>query len=72
MLGTAPQAIGQLKAHRLKREAKVMAAMQALPGASMDDWVALAYDDVPPRMWPAAQRSLLAHVQRIQALQGNP
>jgi recombination protein RecT len=46
--------------------------MQALPGASMDEWVARAYDDVPPRMWPAAQRSLLAHVQRIQALQGNP
>jgi recombination protein RecT len=38
----------------------------------MEEWVALAYDDVPPRMWPVAQRSLLAHVQRIQALQGNP
>jgi Beta-lactamase associated winged helix domain len=25
---------------------------------------------VPPRMWPVAQRSLLAHVQRLQALQG--
>ncbi|RYF42593.1 MAG: MBL fold metallo-hydrolase [Comamonadaceae bacterium] len=72
VLGFAKQAIAQLKAHRLKREAKVMAAMQARPGGSMDDWVALAYDDVPPRMWPMAQRSLLAHVQRLQALQGNP
>jgi pseudouridine synthase len=27
-----------------------------------------AYDDVPPRMWPVAKRSLLAHVQRIEAL----
>jgi hypothetical protein len=23
---------------------------------------------VPPRLWPVAQRSLLAHVQRIEAL----
>jgi len=72
VLGFAKQAIAQLKTHRLKREAKVLAAMQARPGGSMDDWVALAYDDVPPRMWPVAQRSLLAHVQRLQALQGNP
>ena len=31
-------------------------------------WVELAYDDVPPRMWPVAKRSLLAHVQRIESL----
>ncbi|AMO25532.1 hypothetical protein GCM10027034_15560 [Ramlibacter solisilvae] len=68
VLGFAPQAIAQLKAHRLKREARVIAAMQARPDGSMEDWVALAYDDVPQRMWPLAQRSLLAHVQRIEAL----
>ena len=28
-----------------------------------------AYDDVPPRMWPVAQRSLLAHVERIRSQQ---
>jgi hypothetical protein len=27
-----------------------------------------AYDDVPPRMWPVAKRSLMAHVARIEAL----
>jgi glyoxylase-like metal-dependent hydrolase (beta-lactamase superfamily II) len=69
VLGNAPGAINGLKQHRLKREAKVLAAMQAVPGGSMQDWVERAYDDVPPRMWPAAQRSMLAHVQRIQALQ---
>jgi hypothetical protein len=42
--------------------------MRAKPGGSMEEWVELAYDDVPQRMWPVAQRSLLAHVQRIQAL----
>jgi len=43
--------------------------MQAQPEGSMDDWVRLAYDDVPPRMWPIAQRSLLAHVERIRMLE---
>ena len=69
VLGDALGAIAKLKAHRLAREAKVLAAMQALPGGSMDDWVRHAYDDVPPRMWPVAQRSLLAHVERIRSLQ---
>jgi recombination protein RecT len=70
VLGAAKPAIAKLKAHRLQREAKVLRAMRERPGGTMDDWVALAYDDVPPRMWPVAQRSLLAHVQRLEALQG--
>ncbi len=69
VLGDARGAIAKLKAHRLAREAKVLAAIQALPQGSMEDWVRHAYDDVPPRMWPVAQRSLLAHVERIRALQ---
>ena len=68
VIGSALDAIAQLKAHRLKREAKVIAAMQAKPQGELAEWVELAYDDVPPRMWPMAQRSLLAHVQRIEAL----
>ena len=69
VLGAAKQAIAQLKAHRLKREAKVAAAMQARPGGTLQDWVALAYDDTHPRLWPLALRSLQAHVDRIQAVQ---
>jgi glyoxylase-like metal-dependent hydrolase (beta-lactamase superfamily II) len=68
VLGFAKHAIAHLKAHRLQREAKVIAAMQARPDGGLDQWVELAYDDVPPRMWPVAKRSLLAHVQRIEAL----
>ena len=68
VLGAAPDAIAHLKAHRLKREAKVIAAMQARPDGTLDDWVALAYDDVPTRMWPVAARSLLAHVERLRSL----
>jgi recombination protein RecT len=68
VLGFAADAIARLKKHRLDREAKVLAAMRAKPGADIADWVPLAYADVPQKLWPIAQRSLLAHVQRIQAL----
>ena len=68
VLGFAERAIAHLKAHRLQREAKVIAAMQAKPDGDLDEWVALAYDDVPQRMWPVAKRSLLAHVQRLESL----
>ncbi|OOG50661.1 MBL fold metallo-hydrolase [Polaromonas sp. C04] len=68
VLGAARDAIAHLKAHRLKREARIMAAMQARPDGTLDDWVALAYDDVPTRMWPVAARSLLAHVERLRSL----
>ena len=69
VLGFARQAIRMLKAHRLQREAKIVAAMRERPEGTLDDWVELAYADVPTRMWPVARRSLLAHVQRIEALQ---
>ena len=66
VLGFAHQAITHLKAHRLKREAKIAAAMQALPQGSLKEWVEKAYDDVPPRLWPVAARSLQAHVDHIR------
>jgi recombination protein RecT len=72
VLWEAPQAIAQLRAHRLKREAKVAAAMKARPNGTLHDWVALAYDDTDPRVWPIALRSLQAHVDRIKALQRAP
>jgi recombination protein RecT len=68
--GEAPAAIAHLKAHRLKREAKILKAMQSLPEGTLEDWVALAYDDVPQRLWPVAKRSLMAHVDRLNSLQG--
>ena len=66
VLGFAPQAIARLKAHRLQREAKIAAAMQALPQGSLQAWVEKAYDDVPSRLWPVAARSLQAHVDHIR------
>lgn len=66
VLGHAPLAIAQLKAHRLQREAKVQAAMRALPEGSVADWVRHAYGDVPSHLWPIAERSLVAHVAHLQ------
>ncbi|MES2942758.1 MAG: MBL fold metallo-hydrolase [Pseudomonadota bacterium] len=68
VLGQARTTIAQLKAHRLKREAKISAVMKARPQGSLDDWVTLAYDDVDARIWPVAKRSLLAHVERLNSL----
>lgn len=69
VINGALDAIAHLRAHRLKREAKIAAIMQTDPLGSLDDWLPLAYDDVHPRIWPVAKRSLLAHVERILALQ---
>jgi recombination protein RecT len=59
--------ISHLKSHRLKREAKIAAVVAGNPLGAVDDWLPLAYDDVDPRVWPVAKRSLLAHLERLQA-----
>jgi len=66
VIGSAGVAIDRLKAHRLAREARVAEAMRARPEGDLDDWLPLAYADVPERMWPMARRSLLAHVERLR------
>ncbi len=70
VMDEARTVIAKLKAHRLAREAKVRVAMQSRPQGTLDDWVALAYDDVPASIWPLAKRSLLAHVERLQSTPG--
>ena len=56
-----------LVAHRLKRESKVVAALQALGPAPMDALLQHVYDDVPTALHPMARRSLLAHLLKLQA-----
>ena len=73
VIGSARDAIAALRMHRLKREARVLAAMRAQPDGTPQDWLPVAYADVPERMWPMAARSLAAHVERIQQkFPGNP
>ncbi len=63
--GGAQRAIAALKAHRLRREAKIVAALALKPGASLDELLPIAYDDVDSKLWPVASRSLAAHLRRI-------
>ena len=71
VISNALTSISDLKTHRLRREAKIASVMQANPNGDLDQWLPLAYDDVDPRIWPVAKRSLIAHVEHIQQLQ-NP
>jgi hypothetical protein len=68
VITNALTSITDLKTHRLRREAKIASVMQANPNGDLDQWLPLAYDDVDPRIWPVAKRSLLAHVEHIQQL----
>jgi glyoxylase-like metal-dependent hydrolase (beta-lactamase superfamily II)/8-oxo-dGTP pyrophosphatase MutT (NUDIX family) len=70
------QVIEALIAHRLKREAKVLAALQPHAQA-LASLVLQVYDDVPAALHPVAQRSLLAHLLKLLAegraqVQGEP
>jgi glyoxylase-like metal-dependent hydrolase (beta-lactamase superfamily II) len=51
-------------AHRLAREAKVVAALRDQP-RSLAELVAEAYLDTPRVLWGLAERSLLAHLEKL-------
>lgn len=54
-------------AHRLQREAKVRAALEAHDGpASPMDLVPRAYDDAPKAVWPLAAMALEAHLIKLE------
>lgn len=65
VIGQAQAAIARLKSHRLMREAKVLRAVAGRPGGNLAELVALAYDDTPLAAHGIAQRSLLAHVEKL-------
>jgi glyoxylase-like metal-dependent hydrolase (beta-lactamase superfamily II) len=52
--------------HRLKREAKVLAALPAMGKHSTDALLARVYDDVPPQLLAMARRSLQAHLLKLR------
>ncbi|WP_394844456.1 MBL fold metallo-hydrolase [Pendulispora brunnea] len=53
--------------HRGMRESKVRAALDAAgaKGSSLEDLVAVAYDDTPVHLWPIARLSLQAHLDKL-------
>jgi glyoxylase-like metal-dependent hydrolase (beta-lactamase superfamily II) len=52
--------------HRLKREAKVLAALRELGPATADELLLRVYDDVHARMHGVAMRSLMAHLAKLR------
>lgn len=53
-------------AHRLKREAKVLAALEAKQGLSLQQLVVKAYDDTPAMLHGLATYSLWAHLIKLE------
>ena len=51
--------------HRLERESKVVAALQASPGLTTQELVPRVYQDVDPKLHGWAERSLLAHLIKL-------
>ena len=52
--------------HRLQREAKVVAALQANPNLTTRGLVPHVYADVDERLFALAERSLLAHLEKLE------
>jgi glyoxylase-like metal-dependent hydrolase (beta-lactamase superfamily II) len=58
--------IARIVAHRLQREAKVVARLDRAGTANIDTLVESVYDDVDPRLHPVAKSSLLAHLLKLE------
>ncbi|MGH7730787.1 MAG: MBL fold metallo-hydrolase [Candidatus Eiseniibacteriota bacterium] len=64
--GAAHHRIRWLIEHRMMRERKVAEALDGTP-RPLVDLVKRAYDDTSHELWPYAQRSLLAHLLKLEA-----
>ena len=60
------RAIDWIIEHRLGREAKVLAALEQNPGLSAHDLVPHVYQDVARHLFRLAERSLLAHLLKLE------
>jgi glyoxylase-like metal-dependent hydrolase (beta-lactamase superfamily II) len=63
--GAAKRRIKHLLAHRRQREEQVLAALEAEP-RELDALVERAYADTPRPLWRYAERSLLAHLLKLE------
>jgi glyoxylase-like metal-dependent hydrolase (beta-lactamase superfamily II) len=60
------EAIDRIIEHRLAREAKVAAAVAARPNLTSHELVPHVYDDVDERLYDIAERSLSAHLEKLE------
>jgi glyoxylase-like metal-dependent hydrolase (beta-lactamase superfamily II) len=67
LMSNPREAIAGLIKHRLRREAKVLAALPRATPADLPTLVRRAYNDVPEQLHSLAQRSLLAHLLKLEA-----
>jgi glyoxylase-like metal-dependent hydrolase (beta-lactamase superfamily II) len=61
------RAIDWIVDHRLEREAKVAAALRDEPGLTSMELVPYVYQDVDKKLYGWAERSLLAHLLKLEA-----
>jgi glyoxylase-like metal-dependent hydrolase (beta-lactamase superfamily II) len=66
LVADPPAVLRALIAHRLRREAKVLQALRAHGPGDLAALVRPVYDDVPEALHAVAQRSLLAHLLKLQ------
>ena len=66
LLPEPARVIDGLIAHRLRREAKVIDRLGAIGPGSLDDLLAVVYDDVAPGLHDFARHSLLAHLLKLE------
>lgn len=67
LIGNPEQAIDRLTLHRLTRENKIIAALQAShQPQSVDALVKVVYEDTPVQRHALAARSLLAHLYKLR------
>jgi glyoxylase-like metal-dependent hydrolase (beta-lactamase superfamily II) len=59
------RAIDWIISHRLEREGKVAAALDANPGLTTRELVPHVYQDVDRKLYRLAERSLLAHLEKL-------
>ena len=60
------EAVERLLVHRLMRENKVVNALRGAGTATIEQLLPKVYDDVAPRLYPVASRSLLAHLLKLR------
>jgi glyoxylase-like metal-dependent hydrolase (beta-lactamase superfamily II) len=65
VIANGPEKLREYIAHRMMREAKVVAALAARTDASPAELVADVYSDTPRILWPLAERSLRAHLDKL-------
>ncbi len=66
LMGSPDKVLEGIVAHRLKREAKVVSALEQLGAAEVDALLPVVYDDVRPALHPMARRSLTAHLLKLR------